>query len=90
MVTMRRGYKSVFHMEDGVFRLEGNTDSGSNLISSVSLLCGRSDEGRGRQRRGSERIFSVLLNRETFFEDVRKEFFAFQGGRLIGIFTAIR
>jgi hypothetical protein len=61
-----------------------------SCISGVSLVCGLSEEGRGRQRRGSERIFSVFLNREKFFADERKEFFAFQGGRLIGIFFHFR
>ncbi len=44
-----------------------------SCISSVSLLCGLSEEERGRQRRGSERIFSVFLNREKIFEGVRSK-----------------
>jgi hypothetical protein len=64
----------VFSVHCSLFSPEGkNTDSGSDRISSVSLLCGRSEEGRGRQRGGSERIFSVFLNREKFFEDVRSK-----------------
>jgi hypothetical protein len=75
-------------MEYSVQRGRQTPDRTASLAS--LSLCGLSEEGRGRQRMGSERIFSVFLNRETFFEDVRKEFFAFPGGRLIGIFFHFR
>ncbi len=54
-------------MEDGIFRLEGKTNSERIHTSRFFILYGWSEEGRGdiqvRKGRGSERLFSVIIKR---------------------------
>jgi hypothetical protein len=66
-------------MEDGIFSLEGKTNSERIQTSRFFFLSGWPEEGRGdiqvRKGRGSERLLSVIIKRGK--KELRKRNFRF-------------